>query len=209
MPESSPALRRVPIQERSRRTLAALLTAAAEVFAETGFESATMEAVAARAGTSIGTLYRFFPNKTALFRAVAERNLEQSAALHDALLTPEALERPWPELIDAVVDGFDHLKRTDPGFRATALNLQLYGLYETEDDALHRGFVARTDEVLAAKAPALEAPIRRRVAAMITHVISAMLFFSERESPEAADELVAETKILLRRYLEPYLGRST
>ncbi len=201
-------LRRVPAQERSRRHLETILDAAALVFSETGFDAATMDAVAVRAGTSIGSLYRFFPNKRALFRALVDRNLARARVLHQTLLTPEALERPWPELVDAVIDGFDAMKR-DPGFRATALNLQVYGLYEKADDALHREFIRRTDQLIARKAPRMPAGERRLVATMLNHVIAALLFFSEREDPRMAKKLIAETKVLLRRYLEPHLGKPT
>ena len=59
--------RRVPTQERARRRVARILDAAALVFAEQGFEAATMEDIAARAETSIGSIYQFFPNKLAIF----------------------------------------------------------------------------------------------------------------------------------------------
>jgi AcrR family transcriptional regulator len=58
-------------RERVRNALReALLEAAEQVFAEEGFEGATMAAIAARAGYSAGHLYNVFENKEALFREV-------------------------------------------------------------------------------------------------------------------------------------------
>ncbi len=53
-----------------------LLLAAAEVFRAGGPE-ASLEAVARRAGVGIGTLYRHFPTREALFEAVYRREVEQ------------------------------------------------------------------------------------------------------------------------------------
>jgi AcrR family transcriptional regulator len=61
----------VPARQRARRALReAFLEAAEQVFAEAGFEGATMAAIAARAGYSAGHLYNVFENKRALFREV-------------------------------------------------------------------------------------------------------------------------------------------
>src|SRR5271163_3338078 len=83
-PRSSP--RKTPVQARSRERVERILDAAAVVFADAGYEAATTEAIAERAGTSIGSLYQFFPNKRALFDGVARRHLERGSELFDALL---------------------------------------------------------------------------------------------------------------------------
>lgn len=56
------------VQERIAR-------AALEVFASEGFESATMAAIARRAGISTGNIYRYFGSKQALFEAVVTPDL--------------------------------------------------------------------------------------------------------------------------------------
>src|SRR5579883_3053021 len=61
-----------------------LLKAAAKVFSAGGPE-ASLEAVAKRAGVGIGTLYRHFPTRDALFEAVYRREVEQLSELADAL----------------------------------------------------------------------------------------------------------------------------
>ncbi|MGG1947201.1 helix-turn-helix domain-containing protein [Trinickia sp. NRRL B-1857] len=55
--------------------MAALLDAAGAEFAEKGFDAATMTAIAARAGASIGSLYQFFPTKDVLADALLEAYL--------------------------------------------------------------------------------------------------------------------------------------
>ena len=62
-----------PKRERGRQRVEAILSAAMEVFAEKGFDAATMTEIAARSGTAIGSLYRFFASKEALADALLLR----------------------------------------------------------------------------------------------------------------------------------------
>jgi AcrR family transcriptional regulator len=57
------------------------LRAAASVITELGYERATMSAIARRSGSSVGSLYQFFPHKLALAEALRNqyiRKIEQS-----------------------------------------------------------------------------------------------------------------------------------
>ncbi|WP_406005592.1 TetR/AcrR family transcriptional regulator [Streptomyces sp. NBC_00637] len=58
-----------PVRKDAARNYDALLAAAREAFAEHGSE-ASLEDVARRAGVGIGTLYRNFPTRRALFESV-------------------------------------------------------------------------------------------------------------------------------------------
>src|ERR1700719_859884 len=61
-----------------------VLEAAKAVFSAGGSE-ASLEAVARRAGVGIGTLYRHFPTREALFEAVYRREVQQLGELAEAL----------------------------------------------------------------------------------------------------------------------------
>ncbi|MBW5485841.1 ScbR family autoregulator-binding transcription factor [Streptomyces bambusae] len=63
-------------QERAARTREALVRAAAEVFAEQGFVTASIAAISRRAGVSAGGLHFHFENKAALALAVEDRAAE-------------------------------------------------------------------------------------------------------------------------------------
>ena len=54
-----------------------LVEAAAQVFSREGI-TATTNRIAERAGMSIGTLYQYFPDKSALLHAVAERHVRDA-----------------------------------------------------------------------------------------------------------------------------------
>ncbi len=70
--------RRSPVQKRSRETVKAILQAAAEVLIAGGYENATTNRIAERAGIGIGSLYHYFPNKEAIFAALTDHAIAET-----------------------------------------------------------------------------------------------------------------------------------
>ena len=70
---SNDRLRNAPRQARSRERLRRVLDAADEVLAAEGPEAFTTTRLAEVAGVSIGSVYRFFPDKEAIVEALAVR----------------------------------------------------------------------------------------------------------------------------------------
>ncbi|NQW51260.1 MAG: TetR/AcrR family transcriptional regulator [Rhodospirillales bacterium] len=73
--------RRMPRQARAAQTVASIVEAAAQILEKGGLAAFTTNAVAERAGVSIGTLYQYFSNKNALLMALARGEME--AALRE------------------------------------------------------------------------------------------------------------------------------
>ena len=69
--------RKRPSQERSRATVDTILDATARVLIHAGFDGLTTNAVATKAGVSIGSLYQYFPNKEAMVSALIERHMNE------------------------------------------------------------------------------------------------------------------------------------
>src|SRR5207344_2490103 len=67
--------RRRPRQARAQATVDSILEAAAQVLQRAGHEGFNTNAVAERAGVSIGTLYQYFGHKDAILVAVARREM--------------------------------------------------------------------------------------------------------------------------------------
>jgi AcrR family transcriptional regulator len=72
--------RKKPRQPRSAETVAWILEAAAQVLEAAGLDGFNTNAVARRAGVSIGSLYQYFPNKEALTIALIRRETERFQA---------------------------------------------------------------------------------------------------------------------------------
>jgi AcrR family transcriptional regulator len=98
------APRRLPSQRRSRERVERMLAAAAALIAEKGSDAMRMGEVAEKAGVSIGSLYQFFPDKSAIIRTLAQRyNAEGRACIEAALAAPgsmKALRAAFMGLID-------------------------------------------------------------------------------------------------------------
>ena len=78
--------RKRPVQKRSRATVEAVLVAAARILEEQGLPGFNTNAVAERAGVSIGSLYQYFPSKDAILVALMEHSLTMfSEDLSDAI----------------------------------------------------------------------------------------------------------------------------
>ena len=92
------------VQRQKEDVRARLLAAAREVFAEVGFDAATIAAVAVRAGVSTGNVYRYFDGKQALldaalppalaheFRALVRKRVDALASARDIALLPSDSE---------------------------------------------------------------------------------------------------------------------
>ena len=72
--------RKSPVQARSAASVDAILKATVQVLLRVGKEKLTTTRVAARAGVSVGTLYQYFPNKSALLRAAMRLHMEEILA---------------------------------------------------------------------------------------------------------------------------------
>lgn len=75
--KQSTAPRKQPRQARSVATVSAVLEGVAQVLETEGYERMTTTRVAERAGTSVGTLYQYFPSKEALLVAAMEAKMAQ------------------------------------------------------------------------------------------------------------------------------------
>lgn len=145
------APRRSPSQERSRETVAAVVEAAAQVFEAHGYAAATTNRIAQRAGVSIGTLYQYFADKDAVFRAAAEAHLTEVAARMAPLLARlEAEPPPDPEeLLAAFFETMLELHAGRPRLHRFILDGGAPGFQESVDvfeEALAQqvaGYVAR------------------------------------------------------------------
>jgi AcrR family transcriptional regulator len=69
--------RKSPVQARSAATVDAVLEATIQVLLQVGKERLTTTKVARRAGVSVGTLYQYFPNKSAMLKSALKRHMDE------------------------------------------------------------------------------------------------------------------------------------
>ncbi|WP_329344788.1 TetR family transcriptional regulator (plasmid) [Streptomyces sp. NBC_00663] len=114
-------------QERAARTRHALIQAAAAVFAEEGFVTASLSTISRRAGVSNGALHFHFANKSMLAEAV---EAEAAKAVRDIT---EAASARQGDSLQTVVDATHEL------MGALAHDIVVRGGFELAGDCAYRG----------------------------------------------------------------------
>ena len=97
--------RKTPQQARSNASVHAILQATLQVLRKHGKARLTTTRVAERAGVSVGTLYQYFPNKTALLQAVLRHHLSGVGDAVEAACA-EARGSSFAEMALAIASGF-------------------------------------------------------------------------------------------------------
>jgi AcrR family transcriptional regulator len=104
-------MRKIPTQARARDTIEVIFEATARLVERSGRARLSTNAIAERAGISIGTLYHYFPSKEAILVAMARRELEAHGAavrqaMSEAQTKPSA--EPEREIVRALLRAFDN-----------------------------------------------------------------------------------------------------
>jgi AcrR family transcriptional regulator len=194
-------------QARGQRRIESLLDVAALVFAEVGFEAATTNAIAARAGTSPGSLYRFFPNKDAIAEALADRFVRRLRETQ-AIFGPEIAYLPLDELIDHVLDPLVAFHVAHPGFQALFSGSIVSPRLAVAVQGFLDAVVNRVDAMLTVRAPQLSGERRARCARVSVELVRALLPLVVASDAAERDAMVAELKAAQRGYLAPLFAGS-
>ncbi|BCJ28703.1 TetR/AcrR family transcriptional regulator [Actinocatenispora sera] len=199
MPDTTPRKR----QARGERRAASILDAAAEVFTEAGYERASTNAIAARAGISPGSLYQFFANKQAIAEALSERHIAALRAAHAAAFTDEASTLPVPQLVRQLARPIVEFNLANPSFQTLLADTGTP--HASAKQPLHDALLARLDALFAARcadAPAAERHRHARVAVQLfTAMLPLVLAATEAERPA----MITELEAVLVGYLQPLL----
>lgn len=196
---------RVPQQARSWKRFHRILDAAAELFAEIGYESVTTDAIAARANTSVGGLYRFFPDKLAVFHALLDRYLNQLRELSAVLHTEEAMQVTLDVYVNQLVDGFDQFVSANSAFRTVFVQSRLISTTTAFIAAFYQELAQQFTAYFAAHNPSLEQSHRELIATISVEVACTLDILAVSRDRTFQHQVLTETKKLLIAYLGLYL----
>ncbi len=102
--------RKAPSQERSKRKVGEILSAARELLISDGLNQLTTNHIARQAGMSVGSLYQYFPNKQAILYQLYKDWLESFLQELSNFKMPEDIKDPI-DRFEAMLDHF-YLKWT-------------------------------------------------------------------------------------------------
>ena len=198
-------LRRVPQQDRGQRRIERILDAAAEVIGEVGVEGASTNAIAARAQTSVGSLYQFFPNRDAIVQALAMRYVAMFGQLKDTVLAAEVADLPLDVMMRGIVEPIAAFCDAHPAYRHVYAATNTPGsMVAAADAALHATIVERVEALIARRMPWV-APTQRHVTALVqVETVHAVLFQVQALPPAARPPLRQELVRMLVAALEQF-----
>jgi AcrR family transcriptional regulator len=104
--------RKRPVQARSTASVDAILEATTQVLLSVGKERLTTTKVALRAGVSVGTLYQYFPNKSALLQGALIRHLDEVTEAIERVCR-EQRGKTLKEMAAALINAFLATKMRD------------------------------------------------------------------------------------------------
>lgn len=90
--------RRMPVQQRARHTVDAIIQATEELVSQRRFDEVNTRIIAERAGVSIGSLYQYFPTYESILLAWYER-VASEAAHQIRIATLDMMDRPLDEAV--------------------------------------------------------------------------------------------------------------
>ncbi|MFD1881664.1 TetR family transcriptional regulator [Paracoccus pacificus] len=111
-------VRLVPTQKRSRERFEKILSAAQDLLLEKGAEGFRMSELVQRSGVPFGSLYQYFPDRSAVLGTLAERYNAEGRACVAAELTRLRQPSDRPQVLSRITDGFYRMYQDYPVMRA-------------------------------------------------------------------------------------------
>lgn len=195
--------RKRPRQARAKASVDAIMAATAQILAKEGFRGLTTNRVAERAGLSIGSLYQYFPNKSALATALMEQHVKDELEVL-ATAFQEFSTAPLPVAIQQLITAHVQLHQQDLELtRALHAEVPRLGITPVLREAT-RAIEDKLVQLLKER-PEQLAPSDLGLAAFL--VVNGVETLNERfllERPEFSTEtMVNELTALVLRYLNP------
>lgn len=146
--------RRIPKQLRSRRTREEILEATAHLLNDRPLEEVSTNHIAQKTGISVGTLYKYYPNKDSILADLSLTYMRKDAELFEAIFDKYE-GRNLDDLLDETVEALMQIHRKDARVRGVVYqNLERLRLV-TEAQSARRRIQAKGTQLFAGLDPAL------------------------------------------------------
>jgi AcrR family transcriptional regulator len=200
-------LRRQPKQARSKARIEKILEAAATVFDQIGYEAATTHMIAAEAGTAVGSLYQFFPDKAAIFKAMELRHAERVRTFWQQVDIPALVQLPLRQMIHVLVTAIAELFE-QPVSRVVFVQFYLARqIFQSIDERMTQDAIQFMSSILQHRRSNLADEQCNLLAEVCVHSSNALILAALRSRDlEHRYRLTQQIEDLMVAYLEPYVG---
>ncbi len=194
--------RKRPVQERSRERVDLILNVTAQLITEKGIDALKTSEVAREAGISLASLYRYFPNKAAVLKAIAERHIEKLDSHMKAFAQTLDLEQGFDQLIDVYFAFY----RSEPGYKEIWAGVE--ALPELRELDLGELYDNARDISAAAQArfPEVDPQHLWLICVMLPRACGAVLRLAMTMEDAQAEVMVSELKLMVKSYLATRLA---
>ncbi|MEV0060698.1 TetR/AcrR family transcriptional regulator [Nocardia sp. NPDC050718] len=127
MPPHADKQRKRPKQDRAKETRARILAVSAHLFGSRGIGNTSTNRIAAEAGMSIGTLYRYFTDRDEIVKELTDSLFLQVEDRYSRLLTGSADKTPRDAVAEVIRIAVEILIANGPLVRALVADLHFYG----------------------------------------------------------------------------------
>ena len=194
---------RAPSQVRGQRRVHAILDAAAAVIRESGVGGLTVHGIAERAGTSIGSMYHFFPDLEAVIGGLIDRRLQGFEPVLSALAARDKSE--WSRMsaaaaVDTIVTPiFSYLRRHPDVLLLNAAPEAGPGFGKRREELKYAG-LGIIERILAARSPSVRPEVRRARAAVLVGAVEGVALLNRVQADQA--RVIGELRRAMVAYLE-------
>ncbi|MDQ8757824.1 TetR/AcrR family transcriptional regulator [Sphingosinicella sp. LHD-64] len=187
----------VPTQQRSRERFERILASAAELLVEKGSEEFRMSDVVARSGVPFGSLYQYFPDKTAIVGTLAARYDAIGRACVEGELAAVAAVSDVKPALGRIVDGYYRMFADAPVMRAIWQATQADRTLQARDAQEGAHLASLLGDTLARVAPEVDATLRGTFADIAMVLIAAAVRHALVLAPDEAERSLALFKAML------------
>lgn len=187
-------------QPRSKATVNAIVEAAARILADDGWQGVNTNAIARRAGVSVGSVYEYFPDKQAILAVIIDRHLTEGEDMLADAANGLAGGMAIDDIVSALVFGFIRLHEDDPRLhRALASEVPISAAERKRIAALRSKIVTLVADVLSEHVD--EAELKATLLVDTADALAHRWIVDEVGLPASADIMIAQASKMLKGYL--------
>jgi AcrR family transcriptional regulator len=192
-----------PKQQRSLVRYNYILDVAATLFASEGYENVGTNHIAAQAGVSVGSFYRFFSDKEALVTALVERYINR---LDESLPQVTDTSVPMATVVEAMLTGVLEFDRHNASF-AQILTTTQAGQLANAAITIHLTLKGWVEQMLKLYFPSVQPDAIHLCAASGMGIVKGMLTMTQPPDLIPFEVVLEEMVVTLMAYVEAFMRK--
>ncbi|MCF8068181.1 MAG: TetR/AcrR family transcriptional regulator [Desulfobacterales bacterium] len=203
-----------PKQDRAIKTYELILKTSAELLVEVGLERFSTFIVAEKANLSMRSVYRYFPNKLSIIKALAEQYFERDLQILDGRYDSlKNLDINFVEALEVIIVSYYEMVSTDPTYMA--IKKAFTGSQELMEyeEQINQKYAIELAKALKTRMPKISDKKLKIISMNIMDVSDTMIYRAHKylhyhNDKKSATEIIEEFKLMLRGYIASHLNQN-